>query len=332
MTLSPRAGLLGIVGLLFAAGCAAPAEEAVATSSSNLGETATAITFGADWSVHTDGILTAGTTGKVVYDEDRNPICRGEQNGAPAWSVTGHVRVAGGAEQTFEAAGFRPSGGKGPATLTLPPVLGGDVELWFEVGNRWGCHGWDSAFGKNYRFDLAPPKGAPRWAGNLRVMSERQTCNGGPCEDLWRPLTSDGYDFGTGVRQRSAITRLSFQVWDPGKTDRDNPDLWKQLDVRLYSRVGDAGPFTMRYVSFDRRVGNDARYAFDTRELDPFRLWNTPQKKSDCPAFPMTQAGPYVRADVQFYLTVNGAEIRPRAGDVFHGRYEEYGDPFALCF
>ena len=93
MTLSPRAGLLGIVGLLFAAGCAAPAEEAVATSSSNLGETATAITFGADWSVHTDGILTAGTTVKVVYDEDRNPICRGEQNGAPAWSVTGHVRA-----------------------------------------------------------------------------------------------------------------------------------------------------------------------------------------------------------------------------------------------
>jgi hypothetical protein len=325
--------ILGFVAVCSLVACAAPAEESVGSSSTGLGGAATAITFGADWSVSTDGVLTAGTRVKVIYDEARMPVCRGDVNGAPAWTVTGHYRVGGGAEATFEAAGFRPSGGKGPAEIDLPPVLASSVEMWFEIGNRWGCHEWDSAYGKNFRFDLASPKGAPRWAGNLQVMSERQTCDGGrPCESLWRPLTNDGYDFGTWTRQRAAITQLAFQVYEPGKTDWDNPDLWRQLDVRLYWRVGATGPFQMRHVAIDRRVGNDTRYTLSTRELDPFKLWNTPQKKSDCPAFPMTQAGPYVHADVQFYLWINGAELRPRPGDVFHGRYEEYGGPFAICF
>ena len=33
-----------------------------------------------------------------------------------------------------------------------------------------------------------------------------------------------------------------------------NPELWKQLDVQVLSRVGGTGPFTSRYVSFDRRT------------------------------------------------------------------------------
>jgi len=290
---------------------------------------ATTVTFRADWSRAVAGALAAATPLRVVYDAARLPQCRGETNGNPAWAITGFYRVNGGATLSFPVAPVSaqtPS----PAVINLPDASG-NLELWFQVTNRWGCNAWDSNYGRNYVFAVGPNPRAPGWVGDGAVVISRATCNNGlACDADRRPLTPR-WTYETWARQRAAIRTLSFDVWKQGVTDRDNPDLWRQLDVQMRYRFGTTGAFATRYVSFERRVGNNARYTVDLRGVDP--LPDFPALTA-CPSFALTASpdGALVSTTVQYYFTVNGAEYRPAAGATFEGVFSNYKTPMlATC-
>ena len=140
----------GLVLLL--AGCGS--EASTSAEEGELKEIVT-LTFTADWREEASGSLVAGRKVRVVYDTERLPQCRGDFNGHPGWTITGFQSQDGGEAETFEAGGFSPSGG------SAEPVFGleepGDLEIWFQITNRWGCSEYDSDFGANYHFDVAEP-------------------------------------------------------------------------------------------------------------------------------------------------------------------------------
>ncbi len=327
----------GLFCLLLATACSgAPASEQAAETSSASVDGEARLTFNADFTSTASGPFVAGQKLRVAYDVARSTSCRGDQNGHPGWSVTGYARMNGGPVATFEAGGFSPSGGTQAPILDLPSS--GDLEIWFQTTSVWGCTSYDSAYGKNYHFAVGRSTRAPGWIGNAAAVVSRATCNGGPC-DADRSSLEGGFTFDTWARQRAAITLGTFDVWKQGTTDRDNPDLWRDLDVQLFTRVGDVGPFAARYVGFDHRVGNDARYAFSLRELDPVGGVNggALTDRSQCPTFRLATdaSGQYVQVDLQFYVTVNGTELRPTqpgSGGVFHGTYQNYKGLYAVCF
>ena len=331
------------LGLIFAgramlsaavlAGCSTPAADDGAdlgTSEAAIGEAAT-LTFGADFQTAISGTLQKGKTVRVAYDASRLTACRGDQNGHPGWTITGYWKIGGGAVHSFEAGGFSPSGGTEQPVLALD--ASGDLQIWFQNNSVWGCNAYDSDFGRNYHFAIQPAANEPGWMGNVRDIVSRQTCNG-PCESDMQPVTAPVlYD--TWARQRAAIRAIYFEAWKQGVTDFDNADLWKQLDVEVHSRVAGTSAFQTAYVSFDRRTGNNARYATDLGALDPIPGASTLTSKSDCPAFPLSapadNGGQYVEAIVELYFTVNGAELRPAAGDTFKIRYQNYKGLYAVC-
>lgn len=328
--LTSRAGL--VFALFLAACSAAPTEDAAATSSASV-DGAASLSFNADFTTTASGPFVVGQKVRVAYDVARSPSCRGDFNGHPGWSVTGFYRIAGGPVATFEAGGFSPSGGTQPPLLDLSTA--GDLEVWFQTTSVWGCSSYDSNFGKNYHFSVGPSPKAPGWIGNAASVVSRATCSGGPCDGDRRALEG-GFSFDTWARQRAAITSAYFDVWKQGTTDFDNPNLWRDLDVEVFVRAGSAGPFTTRYVGFDHRVGNDARYAFSLRDVDPLPGLNGGPltDKSQCPAFPLSTdpSGQYAQVDLQFHVTVNGTVLRPAGGGEFHGTYQNYKGLYAVCF
>lgn len=102
--------------------------------------------------VNSGGPLVAGNTVHVSYDEDRLTDCRGEQNGKPAWSITGYRQLDGGPVGSFEAGGHSPSNGTQPPEFVLDDA--GDLALWFHNTNLWGCSAYDSNFGANWHFGV----------------------------------------------------------------------------------------------------------------------------------------------------------------------------------
>ena len=321
-----------LAGLIAVAGCAVPEAEGddVETSEAALGEAAT-ITFDGSWNERVTGELQTGKKVRVVYDAGRLTTCRGEINGGPGWAITGFWRIGEGPIRMFEAGGLSSSGGADQAFVL---DASGDLQIWFQNTSRWGCRAYDSNNGQNYHFGVAPAAHEPGWIGNVRYAIDRMTCNG-ICESSLRPVNGD-IPYDTYARQRAAIRALTFEVWKEGVTDWDNPDRWRQLDVQVHSRVGTTGPFTTRYVDFDRRLGNNARYAVDLRALDPIPGNFTIQDPNDCPSFdlsvPAGSNDAYVQAGVELYVTVNGVEVRPGAPDsVFRVRYTNYKGLYAPC-
>lgn len=346
LPLRSLAALLVISGL---AACAeapvetpTPAADEAATTTEDLTAGDAKLRFTADFRVEQDKALTAGKKVQVLYDAARVTDCLGEQNGQPAWTQTGFYRVNGGQVGNFEAAGFSPSGGKKDAVIALPaPVVRGagspvgDLAIWFQTTNRWGCSAWDSNYGDDYHFAIQPPANAPQWLGQADVVTSRATCGNGKACDADRRALGQGFVYDTATAQRAAIRQVSFQVYREGVTDHDDAGLWEKLDVRAYTRVGKTGAFAQHYLPFDARIGNNARYTFELRPLMPF-AGNTVTQQSDCPAFPYRHVGPagaggYVEADVEFYFWVNGVELRAEDGNAFVGRYQDYAGLYAIC-
>ena len=327
-----KLGLL-LAGVLAAAGCTAPAsseDDGSSTSEAALGSAVT-ITFDGAWNERVSGELQKGKKVRVVYDADRLTTCRGEINGGPGWAITGFWRIGEGPVRMFEAGGLSASGGADQSFLL---DASGDLQIWFQNTSRWGCSAWDSNLGDNYHFTVAPAAHEPGWIGNVRYAIDRMTCNG-ICDGSLRPVNGD-IPYDTWARQRAVIRALTFEVWKDGVTNWDNPDRWRQLDVQVHSRVGNTGPFAMHHVDFDRRLGNNARYAADLRALDPIPGLFTIQDASDCPAFdlsvPSGSNDAYVEAVVELYVTVNGVEVRPSGpGSVFRVRYTNYKGLYAPC-
>lgn len=115
-------------------------------------ESGPTIHFDEDFSESVSGELTRGATVEIAYDADRLTQCRGTQNGYPQWAITGYYRIDGGEVKSFAAAG-----NMAPTPPALPSITldhRGELEMWFQNTNRWGCNAYDSNFGDNYRFEV----------------------------------------------------------------------------------------------------------------------------------------------------------------------------------
>jgi len=299
------------------------------------------LTFTADWK-ETATPLVAGEEARVSYDPARLPECRGQLGyggNEPSWSIDGFYMVNG---INFNA----PLGVAGASLLDehLPPgalpaftlLFAGTLQMWFENGDAFGCNTWDSDYGNDFSFPVAPPANAPGWVGNASVLIDRATCGAGnaPCYADARPA-ADGATYGTWARQRAAIAQIFFDAWKSGVTDFDNPDLWRELDVEAHMRLDPAATFTMQYVNFAERTGNDARYAIDLRALDPLGGVNGGALTSagQCPAMPatITADGLLVQVDMEIYFTVNGVAVQPATGGTFHVLFQNDAGLYAVC-
>lgn len=91
------------------------------------------------------------------------------------------------------------------------------------------------------------------------------------------------------------------------------------LDTQLHYRfIGQAtSSWQAAPVHIDRRVGNNTRYAFDLRSLDPLRSFHCPE------VAPTTTAGSD-EIRFEYYVTVNGVELRPAPGGVYAGTFADY--------
>jgi hypothetical protein len=278
--------------------------------------------FAPDGSFHLEGTPIQGGKLDIEYDITRLPTCRDTKYGLPAWSILARYRLPSG--QT----GYIPvTSGHGTLELTE----GGQLELWFENQGYFGCRAYDSRYGQNYPIAVDDDPRAPAWLGNAAYVIDRMTCDG-PCDQSRRPL-ADGFTYGTYARQRAALRAIYFDVWKPGVTDFDNPELWKELDVQVHYRFRNRGSYQTKPVSFFRRVGNDARYALPMAELDPLGSYVSPSDPSQCPDADLTLAsdGVYVASLVEFYFTVNGVVLRRGDNASFFGSFENYRAQFAVC-
>jgi hypothetical protein len=280
------------------------------------------LSFYDDWTDRLDGALVAGGTAVIDYDLDRLPQCFGDSYmGRATWNTHAYVRFDVAPDPVaYPLVGCDDDRCSAPYSVPAEVAIPDDaarMELWFNTAGRsCGSH-WDSAYGANYVYEVgaAPDdeRDAPAWIGDAVVRISRASddaCDGGAA-------ASDGFLFGTWARQRSTVSNICFQVWQPGVTDYDNPNLWRELDVQIRYRFDPAAPFASSYVDVDRRDGNNARYAWSLRSIDPFSYY-------DCPDVPTTVDGEYITAEVEYYVTVNGGELRPSDGASFRGTFQDY--------
>jgi hypothetical protein len=146
----------GLFAVWLASGCTLsappqPLEEiAAAGGKSNDAQTATPrIVFPDEGAPRVEGTLRAGGAAVVRYDVDRLPGCRGTIGGRPAWSIAIHYLDDDGEFTTVGVSEGR------DVTITLPRTRG-ELELYATVHNRSGCIAYDSNYGANHHFALAP--------------------------------------------------------------------------------------------------------------------------------------------------------------------------------
>lgn len=220
------------------------AQEAHASSGGTLTASETTITFTGDWNISRTNHFVKGQTVRVKYDANRLPQCRGEFDGKPAWSITGYWQLNGGPVQSFEAGGLSPSNGTQEPVFELTEA--GELALWFQVTNRWGCTAWDSKFGKNYRFEVLPAPTArflANWdevveglPGSMpvftieydlsRLPTCRQTYNGAPTWDILAHYRFDG-----GPAKYKSATHVNGYTRTSGPTEIEIPKGAKVLEV-----------------------------------------------------------------------------------------------------
>ncbi len=262
------------------------------------------LTFAPDFTVEQTGVLVPGGTVTIVYDASRAPTCRGA-----GWDVTANLLFDGSGEL------LATSVANATATFTIPTDGARGIEVWFVNTDATGCTSYDSNEGANYQFAIETP---PQWlglAGNLITRDDSSHCDGAAD-------AVTGFTYDTWAREQATITNLCFQVYQPGETDVPDPDLWKQLDAELHWRVVNptaASDWTITPVGYDAQVGNNAQYAQSWRALDPFRDFHCPE----LPASP-TSDGMYVQLQVEYYVTVNGAELQAQAGSNYVGTFIDY--------
>lgn len=114
------------------------------------------IRFADDFTQTVSGDLVAGGSVRIDYDLDRLTECRGSTGGSEVWGVTGYAQFDGDEPVTFGLSHL--SGGRVVPDVASVAIPDGATQLttWFSVSNRWGCIAYDSNFGANYGFDVAP--------------------------------------------------------------------------------------------------------------------------------------------------------------------------------
>ncbi|MEO6771911.1 MAG: DUF6209 family protein [Kofleriaceae bacterium] len=268
-----------------------------------VGPTHANFVFDADFTQHRDGVFAPGGEVSIVYATSRLALCEATQGGLPQYDITAWVKFLPGNQLTAVSV-------RDGAPAIAVPTDARQAEVWFETTSVYGCHAFDSNFGSNYTFDAML---APQWIGNgttLLTRDDSAPCGGGP--------VTSGFTYDTWVRQRATITNTCVEVYQPGMTDHDDPDLWQKLDAELHVQTA---PQTWQVfpIGFESRVGNNARFAFDWRGVDPFRAHNCPQT-----AVAPTTDGMYVQTQLAYYVTVNGGEYRPAPGAAFAGTFVDY--------
>ena len=97
--------------------------------------------------------LPYGQTAAIGYSADRLTACRGNINATtPGWTITGYYKFNNGPVQSFWVAGF--SSVPNPPPPSIPLNQKGDLAIWFENTNRWGCQAWDSNYGNDFHFNV----------------------------------------------------------------------------------------------------------------------------------------------------------------------------------
>ena len=160
------------------------------------------------------------------------------------------------------------------------------------------------------------------WAGLTSVTIERYAAD--PCNNGQRALGDDPIVYEEWARTRATIRNVCFEVWKPGVTDWDNPDFWRQLDVKVHWRFGTTGPYREEYVSSIDRRGNNRRYVWSIGN-DP--LVSTGSVATIGVPFDIvseSSGSAYVSAPMQFYFTVNGQTLNAPANRPFMVKYENY--------
>jgi hypothetical protein len=126
------------------------------------------IAFRSDWSIEVSGTLVEGARVEVDYDSSRLSDCRGDQNGHPAWTITGYYALNGSEAQSFFVDGFSATSAPADPAFTLTEP--GELELWFHNTSRWGCSAYDSNFGDNFAFEVGTVESEPP-AGPQAVLT-----------------------------------------------------------------------------------------------------------------------------------------------------------------
>lgn len=138
--------------------CAASPEEGdtlLADESDLTSKKEAVLHFDAD-RVYAEGDLVEGAAVRVVYDTERTTRCRGEQGGVPQWTISGFYRINSGEIASFGAGGLSETNGSAKPIIKLSEP--GDLELWFQNTNRWGCSAYDSDYGANFHFKVSASK------------------------------------------------------------------------------------------------------------------------------------------------------------------------------
>jgi hypothetical protein len=148
---------LAVLLVLCAAACGAETTDTGTTNGSEADFTSDAtLKLTSDFQAVLTGTPKVGGTLRIEYALERLPQCRGNlPGGAPAWNITGYYSENGGPPKTFEVTELSPDGKDRvakPARITL--TQGGDLALWFQVTNRWGCSEYDSRYGQNFHVDV----------------------------------------------------------------------------------------------------------------------------------------------------------------------------------
>lgn len=287
------------------------------------------LSFHADFAETQTGPVVAGRSVTLDYDIARNSSCRAGYAGRPAWSVFAVATFLPMNVQQQVSVVDLASGQPRSALAQLHAPEGAqELVVYFQNNDRAGCNAYDSDFGRNYRFPVvaAPSTRGPTWMGNASATLSR--ASSARCEGSQTIGTE--VVFGTWARQRAAITDLCFEAYEPGVTDFDNAELWRQLDVQVHHRLDPAQPFSTSYVNLAGRTGNNARYALDLRAFDPFQwgrcLAGVPTTRVQNPA------GDLLLATLEVFFTVNGREFRPEGGGAFRVVFEDYADaPRVTC-
>ena len=122
-------------------------------------QTSPSISFNGDWTVSQSvDPLPPGSTVAIQYDASRlSSQCGGTINGGPAWEITGYYSLNNAPAQSFWVAGHSPTPNPAAPSITLPANTSGDLAVWFQVTNVWGCNAWDSNYGNNYHFNAGNP-------------------------------------------------------------------------------------------------------------------------------------------------------------------------------
>ncbi len=281
------------------------------------------------------GPVEAGGKLKIVYDGRRlraTQGCMGGHNAVSAttlmvaWMFDGDSTI-----RTAEVEFYRESygyacQGQSPCVedrVSTPiidvPERANLVSMWFycvPMGSGDPA-GYDSDEGRNYSLPIRA-KELP-WVGNFTKNISRSASD--PCEGGVE--LGQGFSFDTWARQRATVANVCFEIYQAGVTDWDNPDMWRQLDVKVFYSYNHAA-FLDRYVNMVYRAGNNARYAIELRPLDPFASYT-------CPGGPVSTvyqgSEPYVQLELEFLVTVNGEEIRPNGpGTTFRGLFTDYAN------